>query len=57
MSIMNPKALVMLGLLICVLAAGLMVADVIGVGWGSALGMVGVGLLASAGVRPRTSTD
>lgn len=54
---MNPKALVMLGLLICVLAAGLMVADVIGVGWGSALGMVGVGLLASAGVRPRTSTD
>lgn len=34
------------GLAICVLAAVLMVADVLGVGWGSALGMVGVGLIA-----------
>ena len=35
------------GFAVAIAAAALMILDVVGVGWGSALGMVGVGLIAS----------
>lgn len=36
------------GFVACVGAAAIMLLDVVGIGWGSAIGVVGIGLLASA---------
>ena len=40
-----------LGLAICLVAAALMITGTVGVGWGAAIGMVGIGLLAVTQVR------
>lgn len=42
---MSTKAYLAGGLAICVLAAVLMISDVVGVGWGAAIGMIGVGVI------------
>lgn len=45
---MGNKTLAYVGLGICILAAALMVGNVLSIGWGSALGVIGIGLLASS---------
>ncbi len=46
-----PGGPVAAGLVVGVIAAILMIADIVGIGWGAAIGMVGVGLTARAAVR------
>ena len=48
---METRLLFGLGMAICLVAAGLMVADAVSVAWGAALGTVGVGLLGGASSR------
>lgn len=43
---MSKRSMTVLGLGICVAAAVLILLDWLSVGWGSALGVVGIGLLA-----------
>lgn len=54
---MRKRTRLFIGLTICILAAALMIADLTGVGWGAAIGMVGVGVLASAAAAPRPAAD
>ena len=49
--LMTPRLLFLLGMATCVIAAVLMVAGVITVPWGSALGVLGVGLLGTSASR------
>lgn len=48
---MRPSTPLVVGLVVCLLAAGSMIAGVLGVGGGSALGMVGVGIIATSAAR------
>lgn len=48
---MSTRALLAIGLAICVLAAVLMIADVVGVGWGAAIGMIGLGLISGSAAK------
>ncbi len=50
-STVRRKAFVAVGLAISVLAALLMLADVVDVGWGIAIGAVGVGVLGSSAAK------
>lgn len=38
-----------IGMTVCAAAAVLIVADVLSVGWGSAVGVIGLGIIATAG--------
>lgn len=48
---MGTKGLLLVGLAICVLAAVLMIVDVVGVGWGAAIGMVGLGVISTSAAK------
>jgi hypothetical protein len=52
---MTNRSRSVVGLAICVLAALLMLTDVVAVGWGSALGVIGIGVIATTG-RPTPTT-
>ena len=54
---MSSNALLAAGLGICVLAALLMIADVVGIGWGAAIGMVGVGVISASAAKRRTAAS
>ncbi len=53
---MTRRLLFLLGMATCVVAAVLMVVGVVTVPWGSALGLLGVGLLGTAASRPAGDT-
>ncbi len=48
---MSAKTLLVVGLAICVIAALLMVTEVLSVGWGVVVGMIGLGLLSASGAK------
>ncbi len=48
---MNSRALLVLGLAVCVLAAVLMIADVVDVGWGAAIGVIGLGVISASAAK------
>lgn len=54
---MGTRTVVAVGLAICVLAAGLMLANVIDVGWGSTLGAIGVGVITAPALRRDRAAD
>jgi hypothetical protein len=47
---MTPTMLRLAGIVICVIAAVLMVVGTLSIGWGTAVGMVGIGLLGTSTV-------
>ena len=47
----SRKALLAAGLAMCLLAALLMLADVVGVGWGAAIGMIGIGVISTSAAK------
>ncbi|NNF54797.1 MAG: hypothetical protein HKN03_10190 [Acidimicrobiales bacterium] len=50
---MGTRSLFLIGMTTCLLSAALIVAGVVGIAWGTAIGMVGIGILGSSAV-PRT---
>ena len=54
---MSTKALLIVGLAVCVLAAVLMIADVVGVGWGAAIGMIGIGIISASAAKRGDATS
>lgn len=46
---MGRLPLLVIGLAVCVAAAALMLADVVDVGWGSVIGVIGLGIITAAG--------
>jgi fucose permease len=50
---MKPNASLLLGLVVCVVAAILMLADVVASGWGVAIGMLGIGITSTSAVARR----
>lgn len=48
---MHARTLRITGFLVAILAAALMVLDVVNIGWGAAIGMVGIGLIAAPHMR------
>lgn len=51
--VMKPNATLLVGLAVCVIAAALMIADVVASGWGLAIGMVGIGITSTSAVARR----
>lgn len=49
-------ARITVGLAICIVAAILMIGDVASTGWGSAIGVIGLGVIASAGTSSARSS-
>ena len=48
---MPSTSLFLVGMAVCLLSAALMIADVVDIGWGAALGMLGIGILGGASAR------
>lgn len=48
---MPSRSLFLVGMAVCLLSAALMIADVVDIGWGAALGMLGIGILGGASAR------
>jgi hypothetical protein len=54
---MVNKTLACVGLGICVLSAAVMVGNVVSIAWGSALGVIGIGLLAASAAKSSGSAE
>lgn len=53
---MSTRVSLAVGLAICVLAAALMILDVVGVPWGAVIGVIGVGVISASSVAQGRNT-
>lgn len=54
---MSTKTSLVIGLAICVLAAALMILNVVGVAWGAVIGVIGIGVISASSATRGRNTD